>query len=149
MKKTFLTIAMAAFFSFGMISCGGGSEEATSDETTTEETTDEGTSDEATDSEATEEEATEEEASSDESTSGTDCNKWLDDYEAYMDDYVALVKKYQANPTDMTIMQEYTSMAQKAQSMSSSAPEDCAGDAAFAARLAKISAKMSAAAAGM
>jgi len=144
MKKTFLTIAMAAFFSFGMISCGGGSEEATSDETTTEETTDEGTSDEATESEATEEEA-----SSDESTSGTDCNKWLDDYEAYMDDYVALVKKYQANPTDMTIMQEYTSMAQKAQSMSSSAPEDCAGDAAFAARLAKISAKMSAAAAGM
>ena len=134
MKKTFLTIAMAAFFSFGMISCGGGSEEATSDETTTEENTDEGTSDEA---------------SSDESTSGTDCNKWLDDYEAYMDDYVALVKKYQANPTDMTIMQEYTSMAQKAQSMSSSAPEDCAGDAAFAARLAKISAKMSAAAAGM
>jgi len=144
MKKTFLTIAMAAFFSFGMISCGGGSEEATSDETTTEETTDEGTSDEATESEATEEEA-----SSDESTSGTDCNKWLDDYEAYMDDYVALVKKYQANPTDMTIMQEYTSMAQKAQSMASSTPEDCAGDAAFAARLAKISAKMSAAAAGM
>lgn len=144
MKKTFLTIAMAAFFSFGMMSCGGGSEEATSDETTTEGTTDEGTSDEATESEATEEEA-----SSDESTSGTDCNKWLDDYEAYMDDYVALVKKYQANPTDMTIMQEYTSMAQKAQSMSSSAPEDCAGDAAFAARLAKISAKMSAAAAGM
>ena len=139
MKKTFLTIAMAAFFSFGMMSCGGGSEEATSDETTTEETTDEGTSDEATESEATEEEA-----SSDESASGTDCNKWLDDYEAYMDDYVALVKKYQANPTDMTIMQEYTSMAQKAQSMSSNAPEDCASDAAFNARLAKISAKMSA-----
>ncbi|MGC6414845.1 MAG: DUF6591 domain-containing protein [Bacteroidia bacterium] len=125
MKKTFLTIAMAAFFSFGMISCGGGSEEATSDETTTEKTTDEGTSDEA---------------SSDESTSGTDCNKWLDDYEAYMDDYVALAKKYQANPTDMTIMQEYTSMSQKAQSMASSTPEDCAGDAAFAARLEKISA---------
>lgn len=138
---------MAAFFSFGMMSCGGGSEEATSDETTTEETT-EGTTEGTTD-EGTSDEATEEETSSDESTSGTDCNKWLDDYEAYMDDYVALVKKYQANPTDMTIMQEYTSMAQKAQSMSSSAPEDCAGDAAFAARLAKISAKMSAAAAGM
>lgn len=99
---------MAAFFSFGMISCGGESEEA----------------------------------SSDESISVTDCNKWLDDYESRVDDYLAIIKKYEANPTDTTIMLEYTSITQKVGAMVSSYPEDCAGDAAFLARQKKIADKM-------
>ena len=37
--------------------------------------------------------------------------QFLKDYEAWVDDYIALVKKYKANPTDLTILSDYTKMA--------------------------------------
>ncbi len=39
-----------------------------------------------------------------------DWEKFLDDYEKWVDDYVALMEKYEQNPTDMSILNEYTEM---------------------------------------
>ena len=45
------------------------------------------------------------------STSGdTDWKQFLKDYEAWVDDYIAIVKKYKDNPTDMSILSDYTEM---------------------------------------
>jgi len=38
---------------------------------------------------------------------------FLKEYEEWVDDYVALVKKYKANPTDTSILTDYTNMANK------------------------------------
>lgn len=34
----------------------------------------------------------------------------MKDYEAWVDDYIAIVKKYKENPTDMSILSDYTEM---------------------------------------
>lgn len=42
-----------------------------------------------------------------------DSAKWkefLTDYETWVDDYIAVVKKQKENPTDMTILSDYTKM---------------------------------------
>ncbi len=36
--------------------------------------------------------------------------QFLKDYEAWVDDYIAIVKKYKNNPTDMSILSDYTDM---------------------------------------
>ena len=134
MKKVFI-LSVALFFASSMlVSCG--SKEAKVEETTLENQTDaSSTPEESTtpeESAATEQPAT---------TDGTDCEKFCDDYEAFVDDYIELAKKVKANPTDVTIMGEYSQMAGKAAEMQSNA-KDCAGDPAIAARIAKIVAKM-------
>lgn len=51
------------------------------------------------------------EASSDNnSTSNEDWRQFLKDYEAWVDDYIAIVKKYKDNPADMSILSDYTEM---------------------------------------
>ncbi len=45
--------------------------------------------------------------------SNSDDEEWrqfLKDYEAWVDDYIAIVKKYKDNPTDMSILSDYTEM---------------------------------------
>ena len=37
----------------------------------------------------------------------------MDSYEAYMDEYVEFMKKYNANPTDPTLISQYSTMLQK------------------------------------
>ena len=38
---------------------------------------------------------------------------FLDSYEAYVDEYVDFMKKYMANPTDLSLLGEYTDMMDK------------------------------------
>ena len=44
------------------------------------------------------------------SSDDTGWRQFLKDYEAWVDDYIAMVKKYQSNPTDMSILSDYTEM---------------------------------------
>ncbi len=43
----------------------------------------------------------------------TDWKQFLKDYEAWVDDYIKIIKKYNANPNDMTIFADYTKMLSK------------------------------------
>lgn len=43
-----------------------------------------------------------------------DCDEFLKDYEAFVNSYIMLIKKYKANPSDITILEEYNEAAQKA-----------------------------------
>lgn len=44
------------------------------------------------------------------SNSEKEWKKFLNDYEDWVDDYVAILKKYQNNPTDMSILSDYADM---------------------------------------
>ena len=44
------------------------------------------------------------------STDDAEWKQFLKDYEAWVDDYIAIVKKYKENPTDMSILSDYTEM---------------------------------------
>ena len=46
-------------------------------------------------------------------TLGTDFKKAMDSYEKFMDEYVAFMKKYSANPTDMSLLKDYTEYMNK------------------------------------
>ena len=80
---------------------------------------------------------------SDDSSSGGsgDCEQFLSDYESFADDYISFMQKYKQNQSDPSMLSEYSSMMQKASEMQKST-ESCQGDAAAAARLSKIAAKM-------
>lgn len=46
-----------------------------------------------------------------------DCDQFMKNYEDFVDTYIKLVKKYKTNPTDASIISEYTEAAQKANEM--------------------------------
>ena len=127
-KITTLTV----IFAFLIMSCGDG-------KTDSEQATDmmESTSDEVSE----ELSETMDEASS----SSSDCEQFCDDYEAFVDDYIEVLKKYKANPSDMSILTEYSSMMSKASSMQN-VSADCAGDLKAAARMSASAMKMAQAA---
>lgn len=66
----------------------------------------------------------EEEAAEPEKTDKTglrpEFKKAMDDYEAFYDKYCAFMKKYKANPTDMSLLTEYASMTSKLADMDAS-----------------------------
>ncbi len=74
-----------------------------------------------------------------------DCDQFCSDYEAFADEYVALMKKYKANPSDATILSEYSEMISIAADMQESS-KDCAADEKAAARISKAVAKIAKAA---
>jgi hypothetical protein len=80
-------------------------------------------------------------------TASVDCDKFIKDYTAFVDSYIKLLKKYKANPTDPTILGEYTDAAQKATEMESNAAT-CT-DARYASKLMELSSKLSQAAADL
>ena len=57
--------------------------------------------------------AEEMELSEEESSDGSEWDELLDEYDAYMEDYVAVMKKAQADPADMSILTESQELAQK------------------------------------
>jgi len=123
MKKITSIFVAILFASFALTSCGGNK----SDKAATEETT------------VTE--ASADTASSDLKTeSTTDCDTFIKDYEAYADSYIVVLKKYKANPTDATILTEYSEMAQKAVKMQEGA-ENCT-DPKYATKLLEIANKI-------
>ena len=132
MKKLMTIFGAILFASFILTSCGASSSKEPA--TTTEEP--------AT---TTEEPAATTEENSTESSS--DCDQFIKDYEEYVNSYIVIIKKMKANPSDMTIMSEYTEMAAKAATMQTNAG-DCT-DAKYTAKLANLATKMANAAAGM
>lgn len=74
-----------------------------------------------------------------------DCDQFCSDYESFANEYVDLMKKYKANPSDASILSEYTEMVSKAADMQESS-KDCTADAKFAARINKAVAKIAKAA---
>jgi hypothetical protein len=73
-----------------------------------------------------------------------DCDKFIKDYEAFADSYIKLLKKYKANPTDATILTEYTDAAQKAAELQTDA-SNCT-DTKYATKLLEIANKIAKAA---
>lgn len=92
-------------------------------------------------------ESSESESSSD-SKSAENCEEFLDGYEKFMDDYIAIIKKMKNNPTDQTILTEYTSMMTEAAEWSTKTA-DCAADAKFAAKFAAIQVRIANAASNL
>ena len=79
--------------------------------------------------------------------SNNDCDQFIKDYEEFVDSYIVIIKKMKANPTDMTILSEYTEMAKNAATMQTNAG-NCA-DSKYTTKLTKLGTKMAKAAAGM
>jgi hypothetical protein len=77
-----------------------------------------------------------------------DCDKFLNDYEEFMDKYIAMIKKNQKNPNDMSIMTDYTSMMTEVSEWAERA-DDCADDTNFASKFLDIQMKVSKAASGL
>ena len=87
--------------------------------------------------------------STDVETTGGDCDEFLSGYEQFMDNYISILKKYKNNPTDASILSEYTSIMAEASEWSSKT-SDCATDPKFASKFTAIQLKIaSAAASGM
>jgi len=80
-------------------------------------------------------------------TSSSDCDQFITDYEDFINNYIKIIKKMKANPSDMSIMTEYTEMVSKAATMQTDAA-NCT-DAKYASKLLKLASKMASAASGM
>lgn len=59
-------------------------------------------------------------------SSSDDCSDFLDEYEEFVNDYIAIVKKYKADPTDMSVLEDYQEMVEKATDMQKEA-KNCKG----------------------
>lgn len=86
--------------------------------------------------------------SSEVSSSSDDCDEFLAGYEKFMDKYIDVLKKYKANPTDASIMSDYTSLMTEATEWSTKTA-DCAADPKFAAKFVAIQTKIANAASGL
>jgi hypothetical protein len=78
------------------------------------------------------------------SSSSVDCDQFIKDYSDFVDSYVKLLKKYKANPTDASILSEYTEAAQKAAEMQTDA-SSCT-DPKYASKLMELANKIAKAA---
>lgn len=81
-----------------------------------------------------------------------DWREFLDEYEEWVDSYIALLNKYKANPSDASLITDYYKMASQAAEWSSKADKvkteltDSSELAEYSARLLKISEKITKAA---
>ena len=57
------------------------------------------------------------------SSQDVEWRKFLKEYEDWVDDYVAMMKKYKENPTDMSILSDYTEMVSEMADWTSKADE--------------------------
>lgn len=76
----------------------------------------------------------------DEEASDVDCDQFIEDYESFADSYIDVLKKYKANPSDASILTEYSEAAQKAMEMQKDA-SSCT-DPAYASKLMEIANKI-------
>jgi len=77
-----------------------------------------------------------------------DCDRVLKEYKSFMDKYIAVLKKQQSNPGDMSIVKEYSVLSGEAQEWSSKTA-DCASDPSFASKFAEIQMQISNAVSGI
>ena len=80
-------------------------------------------------------------------SSSMDCDQFITDYEKFVDSYIAIIKKMKANPSDPSILTEYTEMASESATMQDNA-KNCK-DPKYVSKLAKLTSKMTSAASGM
>jgi hypothetical protein len=151
LKIGFLTMACASMF---LVSCGGGDKK---NDSNVEKYSDENISsdyDDYSDDEYENISSDYGDVSVDEiedtpsTSSSNNCEEFLNGYEKFMDKYIAVIKKMKNNPSDMSVMTDYTSMMTEATEWSSKTA-DCAADAEFAAKFAAIQMKIANAASGM
>ncbi len=86
------------------------------------------------------ESSTSSDAAESSSTSSVDCEQFIKDYSDFADSYIKLLKKYKANPSDASILSEYSEAAQKAMDMQKDA-SSCT-DPAYASELMQIANKI-------
>lgn len=84
----------------------------------------------------------------DKTSSSDDCDELLSGYEKFMVDYIAVMKKYKNDPSDPSILSEYTSIMSESTEWTTKTA-DCAADIRFAAKFSKIQMKIANAASGL
>lgn len=89
-------------------------------------------------------ESTEASSNSNTSSSNVDCDQLLQDYEDFVNSYIKVLKKYKANPTDASILNEYTEAVQKASEIQSNI-SSCS-DAQYASKIMELNNKIAKAA---
>lgn len=103
-------------FSLSLTVCGEETESPVNDVTADTVVSSEGTLSTVDDSES--KSATTSKVSNDD-----EWREFLADYEDWVDDYIVLLEKYEANPTDMSILTEYTEMAAEVSEWANKADE--------------------------
>jgi len=78
----------------------------------------------------------------------SNCDEFLEGYEKFVNEYIAVIKKYKANPTDTSILADYTKMLTNATKWSNF-DEECANDPAFIGKFTEIQMKIALAASEM
>ncbi len=89
-------IYLSIIFLFVLVSCGGNNDKK--------------------DSQKDAESSVEKSVDAEEFDTAKNCDEFIDQYEKWMDDYVALLEKYMKNPMDADLMQEYMEVSQEAMS---------------------------------
>ena len=90
--------------------------------------------------------------SNNESSGNEEWRQFLKDYEAWVDDYITIVKKYKDNPTDMSVLTDYTNMVSEMADWAERADEieleleDTDAALEYSAELLRIAAKLAEAA---
>lgn len=70
-------------------------------------------------------------------SSSSNCDQMLEDYKTFMQNYVAIIRKYKANPTDMSLVSHYTKLASENTDWSTKIG-NCASDPNFASKVAIV-----------
>jgi len=83
-------------------------------------------------------------AASEEKESGNDCEAFLKEYEEWVDEYIVVAKKIKSNPSDMSVMSDYTRMMSELSDWDTKG-KDCSGNASAAAKMLKIQSKLASA----
>jgi hypothetical protein len=145
MKKNITLFSSMILSLMILASCGSSNSESSSSETTASPEV-EAPASAAEPAATTEEPAeTKEEttaaAPSEEKESGNDCDAFLKEYEEWVNEYVTVAKKMKSNPSDMSILSDYTRMMSELNDWESKG-KDCAGSASAAAKMLKIQSKL-------
>lgn len=97
-------------------------------------------------------ETTSSDTAKDSSADDAEWKQFLKDYEAWVDDYIEIVKKYKDNPSDMSILSDYTEMVSEMADWSERADEieleleDTSAALEYSAELLRIAGKLAEAA---
>ena len=136
---------LTVIFALLIMSCGESKNEVDEATDMIESASDEASEELSEAMDESNEESNEEASDNNTSGSSSDCEQFCVEYEAFADSYIKVLKKYKSNPSDMSILTEYSAMMSQASTMQNESP-DCAGDVKTAARLSAIAMKMAKAA---
>ena len=81
-------------------------------------------------------------------TMSQNCDEFLLEYEKFMQKYIAILKKYQENPSNSEFLAEYMKIAKELEDWDNKSA-DCENDPAFMAKFWEIQLKISETAAGL